>query len=509
MATVKPLRSSAQDAKRTPPASKRSLDALSVKPLRNYVSFLKNGLTLQFRSSWDDDNDVVNECLLSGSYNALFEFNKIFLVDKNTAKNVVTTGNTIKAVVDDIAPVYINGSYRGGNHGHLGAWTITLTAHGKTIADIGSVWTDGNNVDFVILQVPTANTLFVCTEYNSNPQYPLGTDAPVAPLTHKSGATHTDQIAFTVVSSISQIRPSINNRTVRILVNGLHDFDVNLDDVAYGDYVDVIESYGVVDIPAMLTYLKTNAGSNNNQSFYSDAIADVCIVNITYRFGEHGTCVLYESVEYLIESYISYMGFTQSDSTGVSDKIYIPGTDYDSIVDTNGVNFVFTEDTWNTVNVPPNRYFQLKSDLSFGYGIGYCPSIGYGVTALRNENLLYDFSAGMCPSSTHKMYPYLVRSISASAGQSFEAVAFRVPIQQYDADFTVCAWYWVDDDVYLMLDAHKTLSKVIDLPEYLHGYGVTVIEKTDNITILDNTVPISGLPINVTDYGSVVLKLTR
>lgn len=505
----KPLRKSAQVAKRTPPIAKRAETPLSVKNTRDYVSFLKDGQTLQFRSVWDENNDIVNQCLLSGSYNSLFEFNAIFFTPKTTAKNIITTGETIKAVFDDIAPVYINGSYRGGNHGHLGAWTVTLTAHGKTTVDIGSVWTDGNSVDFVILQVPTVNTLFVCTEYNGNPQYPLGTTAPIAPLTHKSGATNTGQIAFTTVSDIQQIRPSVNNRTVRILVDGLHEFDITTDGVAYGDYIDVVENYGVVDIPSMLTFLKNNVGTNDNLSFYDDAISDVCTVSITYRFNEYGTCVLYESVSYLIDSYISYMGFTQSDSAGVRDKLYIPGTDYDSIVDTSGVNFVFTEDTWNTADVPPDRYFQLKSDLSFGYGIGYCPSIGYGATALRNDNLLHDFSAGMCPSSTHKMYPYLVRSISATAGQSFDAVAFRVPIQQYDADFTVCAWYWVDDDVYLMLDAHKTLSKSVDLPDYLQGHGVTVIEKTDNITILDNTVPISGLRINVMDYGSAVLKLSK
>jgi len=60
-------------------------------------------------------------------------------------------GKTIRLNGDDVAPVRMMGATIGANHGYSRS-NLTLAAHGKTVADVGSVWSDGTN-EWVIVQI--------------------------------------------------------------------------------------------------------------------------------------------------------------------------------------------------------------------------------------------------------------------------------------------------------------------------------------------------------------------
>src|SRR5690606_13732840 len=132
----------------------------------------------------------------------------------------------------------------------------TANAHGKTTADIGSVWSY-NAKNFIIIDVPTANTIMIFSDYSGNPllptNYTLGTSFS-GTLTHVSSATNTANITFTATVK-GQLHPGINNVQVKLTIDGK---EITDDGIYYGDNVDLIESYIITDIPSIQTKLKAS-----------------------------------------------------------------------------------------------------------------------------------------------------------------------------------------------------------------------------------------------------------
>jgi hypothetical protein len=165
----------------------------------NNIVVFKADNKFSVRTSFDDTTDIYN----------LWEYPRtdgnlgLNLIDtatcvKNTQYNKIT-GTSFKPSGDDIAPLYLNGSYVGANHGYYDVNVLTATGHGKTTADIGSVW-NIDNKKFIILDVVDANTLKIFSDYTGTQTSPtnyLGVTSGV--LTHVSGATNTSNISFTQI----------------------------------------------------------------------------------------------------------------------------------------------------------------------------------------------------------------------------------------------------------------------------------------------------------------------
>jgi len=61
----------------------------------------------------------------------------------------------------------INGTYIGANHGCSDARELTCPNHGRTVADLGTVWQDEAGAKFVILKIADANHLWVMSTNSS------------------------------------------------------------------------------------------------------------------------------------------------------------------------------------------------------------------------------------------------------------------------------------------------------------------------------------------------------
>ena len=65
---------------------------------------------------------------------------------------------------DEAVPAFINGSFIGANHGHHGAVSAYAPAHGKTVADVGSLWIDEAGVAFTLMRVENENGLLFLSQ---------------------------------------------------------------------------------------------------------------------------------------------------------------------------------------------------------------------------------------------------------------------------------------------------------------------------------------------------------
>ena len=130
-----------------------------------------------------------------------------------------TVETLIHSTGDEISPIFAGGSYIGANHGWAAGPRLAMAAHGKTLADVGSRWSDGTST-YTLLKVLDANTLVLGGPYTvSAGRATVSITLPSGPLTHVSGATNTATITGTSV--LEQIGPVSHTRSVVARIDGL------------------------------------------------------------------------------------------------------------------------------------------------------------------------------------------------------------------------------------------------------------------------------------------------
>ena len=79
----------------------------------------------------------------------------------------------------------------------------------------------------------------------------------------------------------------------------------------------------------------------------------------------------------------------------------------------------------------------------------------------------------------------------------------------------VC-WYYVNDDIYLVLDCQKEVNKFVKLPPEFIGRKISFVEKYGKIECEYKFVTNDGIKIKVgvpdgdtVGYGSAVIKLSK
>jgi hypothetical protein len=354
-----------------------------------------------------------------------------------------------------------------------------------------------NGYSLILLKVLSATeALFACPYYDKDSAKPFLSITPVSPLV-KGGVSK----AFTAVST-AQIDPAANHVSVAVNVDGV---EVETDGVYGGNYVDVVETYDILDIPAMVEYLKRNVGSNTNDSLCNDEITEkYCTVCNVYRFTERGAMTLYQTIDFDKSVYFSFAGMVQSQSIG--SYYCIPGTTHKLLSEQGSVEVRLRPETWEDADYPPDRFYQYAdASCSKGICLGYNTEIGDGRPEVRKNTT----DAGFI-YTTKKVYPHLLKvDDTVEAGYALQAVSYRVPLLSYDADIPSVGWYYVGDDIYLLLDVQKSVSKYIALPSKMIGRKVTPVKEFGNISVFPGFVGSNGIKVKVAGYGSGVYKLTR
>ncbi|AIM38103.1 hypothetical protein KO02_16485 [Sphingobacterium sp. ML3W] len=459
-------------------------------------------------------------------------FNRENNFDKNPNINMVqehlalkngdpkVMSSLVKSSGDDICPVFFNGSFIGGNHGWNQAKTLTLTAHGKTFSDIGSIYTDTIINDFIILRIVDANTLWICSLNKATDGFSYTFVNPVGTLTYKENGTNTGSISGYSVETLSNLIPCISVSEKKILLDGK--VEVTTAGDYYADYIDVVESYYMYDLPSILNQLKLNrpaGGYLENVLFNTlPGIEAIAKHNIVYRFADKGLTVNPVNFISLKKLNFVFHGFTQAIAMA-SGNMYIPKTKPVTIA---GKTYDFTKieswtnaptgvidivpATWENPLSPPDRCINSNSAVNFA--TGFIPGLGKAID--RKDNVIEAWEL----NTSKKMYP---RGDSIgrvmNPYESSSIVAYRSFTNPADNPAGRTSFYYLNQGsiVYLYLDYHGSIIDKISARTEWIGRKIEIVEKSNNVHILSdivaNSIEINSLATEVL-YGYLVLKLS-
>jgi hypothetical protein len=464
-----------------------------IKPEERVTVTLSDG-DFSVRSAWDAENDISIFGSMHAGANRIVKFNTLKVVPKGTDHSQITAGSLWGWIDDDIAPIKFNNSFMGGNHGYSAGYTLTFSeSHSLTNTAIGSSFTDENNQEYVLLSIPSKTTLLVCSTYTGDVNAPLLEVAPFGSITG-NGVT----LAFTKATA-TQICPAVNHVHSSIWVDGCREA---MENGSYkGKFVDIVEQYDIIDIPAMLTYLSENAGNNTNTSYYSDAITQrYCRVTNIYRFTERGVCTVWATLDFETTMLVGYAGLVQT-ACVQGDYYSVPLSNKATLSALTGTTNIAKEN-WSNESVPPNRvYLYTSPELEKGVVVGYAP-VGDGTSEARAQNVT---TALQIYGATKKLYP---RFIQNKVGvKSYSGVAYRIPLNAYTEEVPSVAWYYVGSDIYLLLNIQSAVATYIPLPEHMRGMKAEIVETDGDIDLPYAFVSTLGLRVVTNGYGSAVIKL--
>lgn len=452
------------------------------------------------------------------------------------------TGDIFANQADDAPPVKYNNTFIGGNHGASFARAITATGHGKTTADIGSQWLSGGGVNFYIIRIVDANTLWVLSNNTgtNGELWSFNTTLAVpGTLTHVAGATNTGNISYTA-SATQQIFPCVQNHSRKVYLNGTRELTV--DGVYDCNFVEVRESYGIANVAAMLDFLIAGRPWATEPALNDNSIDTQVELEYSYKIRENGSMTVdcrFENLQTInMGTNNGYVGVVQANPSGwISGgsvetlNFYVPRVNAivggiktwnfqngEAITPAAFETINFDSATWASASNPPDRMCQFVTTTATnaktrGYVLGYSRLSGPG-TDLAD----YIDRSGFI-SSARKMYIHCLTKGAAAFGSFastlpvnsvLNATAYRIMYNLADTpEATVAAVRLTSTGAEVVLDFHQDVTDyAVPVPTKLNGKPVTIIDSNGNLTLDETTVVDGEIVVTVTGgYGSAVLKV--
>lgn len=401
-------------------------------------------------------------------------------------------GSTFKNCNDDISPCIFDGAgIIGANHGYYMVFKATLANHGLTNADIGKTCTiDGNT--WVLLQINSASEFTVCCVdntvwYGANPNFG-GSGQPAVPTTYNFGTS----ITVTSMSALSQLYPSIKNKSVDILRNN-------------GNVFAVGESYDIINLKDGIAKIIQNVGNNDSNSIANLADPIMTFRNV-YEFHANGSVTIYENLK-VCDSMpvINWAEGTQSISFGTNDYFAVPMTSYKnfSVAPSSDSNIAyFSRSTWDDETKPPIIYIQIDN----------APATA---TKMMVQGVIMDDRNGAIETyagrihSTRKMYPYAIAPQSAGqVGETYDFSCFRIPIKanEMSAQIKFAGYCKVSNDYYFF--AYHPAAVNVSVPVPYDLVGKTVTEVLSKNAVCLNSLVSTSIDVKTTGDGYLLLRLT-
>ena len=353
-------------------------------------------------------------------------------------------GTAVSAGADDIAPLRTFNTV-GANHGYTAITTLTAPGHGKTGADLGSVWTDGV-IEWTLLVID-GDDLTVGPDYSIDGAGVATAPAapPAGPLTHVSGATDTTGIPVDQVIAGAQLYPSVQRVHSTLLVDGTPIGEGE----HHGVTAQVRESYEVLDYASIIDTAQANIGT----PFHEVRVAGAVRVENTYTF-KPGLVLVDTALTELRPTSLGSCGFVQAIRPAGTGGRIVPGvtgwTTPRSFADT-WTSEVITASDLIDPTIPPVMSLDVM-DWG-GFALGYFPHAG-GVTSSA-ERIEHGASRLWDLRSTQKSYPSPWAAKAAGWGR-VEAHAYRAYLTPAQAGAVAA----VAEDAHA---AHSALASVTGL----------------------------------------------
>lgn len=471
--------------------------------------YLLNGNELYLRArNWSETEDFVWKCSVVNDNwwagNHYFNIETAYTCPSSDAPDCLDNLTLWKEAHDDICPLAINGTYVGANHGMNCMEVITAPAHGKTNDDIGSVWQDSEDQTYCLVKIPNADTLcFVLFDEENMANGIMRYGKPQGSLAHKEKALHTEAVMIENRAD-GQLRPAYNHYSIKLFVDGKQ-VDPYTDMMSECECVSIQTQYDAVYIPAMLRYLMANVGKNDNSSLCAEILRErYARIIVRYDFHENGSTSVYSAYEIGKDIDVRYLGLVQSMTVAEKPYAYVPDTTYDVLTQQDETQkFWFYKDAWRDTEKVPYRYYQFKDDAcADGMALVYDRSYGWG----GNKTRLAKSDRAGYYNSTRKLYPAFISGGKLEAGARVDGFAARIPISKRDPDLTAMCWYYIGNDIVLMIDTHKAVEKDIVLPDCMAGRQMEILDSKNAFTVvLDD----GKLHIRFEGYGYLVARLSN
>jgi len=454
-------------------------------------------------------------------------------IPANTSKDETISafsyGTFIATQQDDATPLHYNNTYIGANHGAFIVHQVVKSAHGKTYADVGSKWSDGSR-NYTLIRIVDANTLwFVSDNSGSASAWVFYATALAAgtSFTHVSGATNTGSISSITSDTITQLWKALNNHSKKLIANGFKELSTS--GVYSVESLEIIDSYDIINVPALLSYLQARVGTTTEQKFDVDTISSDVRVNVSYKYALNGSINVSTMIFAKQAVKWEWAGLMQAlplNYGGKSLLLYVPKInpvvvgsntwDLKNVVDvstaSNVINLLKT--SWISPDEPPDCMVSIVkngANREFGQILGH--SIARGITkpSVRKSSSEVGFFNG----PTKKMYPHTQTGDTfpggiIPAGTVLNAISYRTIFNSLVLpEATAYGWYEDNDVIYVFLAIHQNASMLkLPLPAMFNGKSATT-DPTANFTLHSEIVSDGGLFCSViNNYAQVTIKLS-
>lgn len=473
---------------------------------------LKTPEILYARSAFSDEYDVVVS--MAKGVNDQFDFHEAALVARSAPMTLATcqSADVFQVCVDDAAPWKLNGTYIGANHGWYGVFEMTIPDHGLTTDDLGMPWRDEDDSEFYIIKIVDSDKIWVMPDNTGS----IGNWRFASNL---NGALENEagQSLRTEATVKTQLAPACRIIRQDYLVDG----EIPLEEgvVTACEFLELVEEYDIVNPAAVIAAVKQNPGVS--QDFVAADLDFLLTNEIRYQLQPWGACTVRHKAVINREFGLNLTGFIQTRALlrrdGDIHRYYVPDTgaftvggltyDFGEIQDFPGppsapLQFGVGFDNVDLPERQPSRFVQFLSKRSgsasgaeIGYVVGYSLLEGCTVPEVRAAN---SARAAFIHTSA-KTYPIAMdeKIGRIPAGEVFENLAYR----QYFSpsalsEKATSAYLHREGDNYLLyVDYHQVVPEdVIELPKFLSGRDVTIVEATPSVELLSGTtVPESGI----------------
>lgn len=508
---------------------------------------LANGY-LYSRYEWPGDaaNDAVQRYTLTAvpaSYlaNGVVAPSSIRLIPKATtdagmAAAFEASTSYLATQPDEAGPMKYNNTFIGGSHGPGFPKKLTAVAHGKTTADIGSVWLSPGGVTFYLIAIYDVDTLlFMSGNTGTADKWSANTTLTAnGTMTYVSNATNTSNIAYTT-SVTWQIYPWLQNHTFTVKLNGS---TVVTTGVHRCNYIQIVESYGIGDPFSMLAYILAGRPWATPPQFNHPSIRTQVLVEYTHEIHDNGSIRVPFRIQTLtpldMNTNTGYAGVVQAGligyvSAGGAENVSlltqrvnpIVGTlrTYDfeagTIISGTMEALEVTSASWkNALNPPDRGIFVVKNTATgvrrHGLTVGYSRLSGVGTELSNYANNTLGISA------SRKLYPKMLtnRALGSANGTLppivVEGVAKRVMFNlalNPEASEVAVSLRPGGAEISLTFNQNVT-NYAVKVPAKLNGMTATIVDSNGNLTLNNAVVTAGEIIVTVTsDYGEAVLDV--
>ena len=467
---------------------------------------------LFLRTRFSDTDDLVTELLIGR--NGQFEFGQSRRIPAGlgvTSDNMLT-GTQVYAAVDESTPVMTTYGNIAANHGALTALTITVKAHGFTVADIGKAKLLSRNRNYYILQIIDQNTLLVMSENIGQNKIGYFDRTTMRTEFEYNGKKY--QISNLIHT---QLYPNVRITKQELKIDGKALPEGEF--IIRGKKLVCDETYEVISPASLLDNVLKNPGKTPN--LVAPELKGALELNNVYTFTPDGTAYIQQKYRFLEKTALRQLGLVQTQIIGIpsrnpfreyiipkaksfkqDNKIY----DFSKGVDTTQKLpriYFSPANIANPANLP-ERFIQSagRNDAKLGKIRETGLVIGYSLTTGASRPEIRKNTAAKMPiwiNITQKSYPYVIYSqggIIYEPGTTIECSGYRKFFDPNKFGNKAYASYTITENGQKLLYMHFSEACTVDIPANF----TEIVEKSPGITI-------SNGKITATDDGCwIVMK---